>query len=438
MQTTVQGKLFPTEDQVKKTDKLMRIQSSCMRYSYNRICEGEPKSEIEADLKEKFPGLNSRYRRDAFFRAEANYKSAKELVKMGELESPEKVVFGGRSNLKRREHGEITKKEWKKLRNNQLYSRGEKRKKGNLNLRLLEDSGELFLRVNIGSWEWINIPAYLPSHIDKFLDGNKPYGVRILRKDGDYELRVNFEEENVEPPTGFEKGAIGVDFNHDTIDLTVTNEQGQLKDTKTIKCHALTTAEKEKRGWLIGNYVKEAVDYAKYWNRGLVIEKLDDVARGQQNQHEFVHKKFLEAVKCRAEREGVEIREINPAYTSVIGKQKYASHYHITIHQAAALVVARRGQGFSEYLRGLKTLLLKAMEAGEEGESVPTRRVHSWILWRLTRNLPSRKGTSRRNSDQSSETTEVESRRTIDSTERSSDIDEMSERKTVTPGSGPS
>ncbi|KXA99489.1 hypothetical protein AKJ42_03125 [candidate division MSBL1 archaeon SCGC-AAA261C02] len=39
MQTTIRGKIFPSEDQAEKLDELMRIQSSCMRYSYNRLCE---------------------------------------------------------------------------------------------------------------------------------------------------------------------------------------------------------------------------------------------------------------------------------------------------------------------------------------------------------------------------------------------------------------
>ncbi len=179
------------------------------------------------------------------------------------------------------------------------------------------------------------------------------------------------------------------------------------------------------------------MEYAKYWNRGLVVENLDDVAREQRNQHEFNHSKFLEAVKRRAEREGVEIREVNPAYTSVIGKHKYTSYYHITIHQAAALVVARRGQGFSEHLRGLKTPLFKASEAGEEGENVPNRRVHSWSLWSLTRDLPLCKGASRKHPGQSPETIGVKSSGTIGSTERCPGEGDSAGGETVIPGNGP-
>ncbi|KXA99211.1 hypothetical protein AKJ42_03560 [candidate division MSBL1 archaeon SCGC-AAA261C02] len=436
MQTTVRGKIFPSEDQAEELDELMRIQSSCMRYSYNRLCEGKSKSRIESDLKEKSPEINSRYRRGGYFRAKANYESALQQVKVGELDSPKKVVFGGRKNLKRRERGEITNEEWKELRNNQLYSRGDKSKNGNLNLRLVEHEERLCLRVNVGDCEWIHIPAYLPSHVNKLLDSEEPYGVRILREDGEYELRVSFEE-NHEPKMGFAKGAVGIDFNHDSIDLAVINSQGQLKDSKSIKCHDLTCAKKGKREWLIGNLAKRVVDYAKYWQRGLVVEKLEDVAREQRNQHEFTHRKFLEAVKRRAEREGVEVREVNPSHTSVIGRHKYSPYYHITIHQAAALVVARRGQGYREQLHGLKSTVFEPLEGGEGVENAPSRRVHSWSLWSLIGSLGSRKGAVHTHPSQSPETIGMESSRTSAPTERSPTGGGTVGAETVNPGSGP-
>jgi len=58
----------------------------------------------------------------------------------------------------------------------------------------------------------------------------------------------------------------------------------------------------------------------------------------------------VEAIKARACREGVQIFEVNPAYTSQIGKIKFAKRYGLSIHHAAALCIARRVTGFSELL----------------------------------------------------------------------------------------
>ena len=47
-------------------------------------------------------------------------------------------------------------------------------------------------------------------------------------------------------------------------------------------------------------------------------------------------------------REGVEIIAVNPAYSSVVGRVKFMERYGLTVHQAAALVLARRYLGCSE------------------------------------------------------------------------------------------
>ncbi|WP_372371724.1 hypothetical protein [Candidatus Uabimicrobium sp. HlEnr_7] len=47
-------------------------------------------------------------------------------------------------------------------------------------------------------------------------------------------------------------------------------------------------------------------------------------------------------------RSGVEIIEVNPAFTSLIGRYKFAHFFGISTHLAASLVLARRAQNFSE------------------------------------------------------------------------------------------
>ncbi len=437
MQITVCGRIFPSKEEAGKLDLLMKHQSTCMRSAYKRICEGKTKSEIDRFLKNLYPELNSRYRRDGYFRALVNYEVAVKLEKIGLLNSIEKVIFGGRKNFQRREQGKLTSEEWKRLRNNQLFSRGDKSKKGNLNLRFLELNGQLFLRVNTGNRTWVNIPAYLPKHVEEIVNSVVPYGVRIIRKNASYELRVN-RRQDFDNKFNFELGAVGVDFNHNTVDLAVTNKQGQLKKQRTINCQSLTCARKGKRDWLIGNLVKHIVYYAKYWKRGLVIENLHKVTQGQSNHHVFTYRKFSEAIKRRAKKEGVQIRIINPAYTSIIGRWKYAPYYHLTVHQSAALVIARRGQGFSEHLRKLKSLVLEPMEGGEAREHSPRRRVHAWRFWKKLGSLPSHNGMNTRHSNQPCKINRMESWRTRSSHENNLDTDDISRGKIVIPGSGPS
>ena len=51
---------------------------------------------------------------------------------------------------------------------------------------------------------------------------------------------------------------------------------------------------------------------------------------------------------------GVKLILVNPAYTSKIGKQKYMKPLKLSVHKAAAYVIARRGQGYTdEYIENV-------------------------------------------------------------------------------------
>ena len=56
----------------------------------------------------------------------------------------------------------------------------------------------------------------------------------------------------------------------------------------------------------------------------------------------------------RAYREGVKVHQVNPAYSSVIGRVKFMERYGLSVHQAAALVLARRLLGCSERIPRLR------------------------------------------------------------------------------------
>ena len=62
----------------------------------------------------------------------------------------------------------------------------------------------------------------------------------------------------------------------------------------------------------------------------------------------FAYSTFLALLGRRAAKQGVIVRTVNPAFTSVIGKVNYMNRYSITPHEAAALVIARRAQRLSE------------------------------------------------------------------------------------------
>ena len=85
----------------------------------------------------------------------------------------------------------------------------------------------------------------------------------------------------------------------------------------------------------------------------------------------FAYNKMISAIKARAEKMGVAVIDVNPAYTSQMGKMKYMRRFGISIHEAASFVIARRAMGFKEKLPPVLGALLPEKIMG----------AHHWVQW---------------------------------------------------------
>jgi IS605 OrfB family transposase len=99
------------------------------------------------------------------------------------------------------------------------------------------------------------------------------------------------------------------------------------------------------------------VDLAIQRNKAIAIENLKKLKKGMRGDgkaklrkrlHQWNAKKFLQKLKRVAMLKGVEVIEVNPAYTSIIGMLKYAPQLSIDKDIAGAYVIGRRALGFKE------------------------------------------------------------------------------------------
>ncbi len=83
--------------------------------------------------------------------------------------------------------------------------------------------------------------------------------------------------------------------------------------------------------------------------------------------------------------------QVNPAFTSVIGKHNFMNRYGITPHEAAVIAIARRAQRYSEQ-----------PDSARANSSVParTRGKHIWSYWRTVKNRDVKKRAGLRRSSQ--------------------------------------
>jgi IS605 OrfB family transposase len=103
--------------------------------------------------------------------------------------------------------------------------------------------------------------------------------------------------------------------------------------------------------------LKEVFNKVFIFEKAITIENLKKLKRGMRGDgkaklrkilHNWNAKKFLQKLKRVATLKGVEIVEVNPAYTSIIGMLKYAPQLSIDKDIAGAYVIGRRALGFKE------------------------------------------------------------------------------------------
>jgi IS605 OrfB family transposase len=384
---TIQAKLsFQSKEDEERVLDLMRRWSSCVRFAYNRLLEGFSRNTLKRELQGVF-NLNSRYVDDAIMKAKSVLESCRERD-----ENPSKVIFGGRSlfeKLKKRHiNGKAYKKlkqEWQERRRGNLYSRGDRSKKGNLNTRIEIDENGARLRINVGERKYAYAKIQAGWKRGKSREGlleaisacGEPYSVELKLKNGKVYAYFTIEEDFPEVVVTKEKGVIGIDINAypDHIAWAEADGNGQLVSYGKIPMPNLASGNSDKREYYRWQYAHEVVRLAEEKGKAIVIERLDIRDKGRRGdfsgrksrriRHNFGYRSLLDKVKILAQRKGIQVIEVDPAYTSVIGLLKYAPQYMISKDEAAAYVIARKGLGLKEQIPEGYMAILRELTADE-------------------------------------------------------------------------
>jgi len=152
-------------------------------------------------------------------------------------------------------------------------------------------------------------------------------------------------------------GVIGVDINENHLAVTETDRFGNPIEFFWVSCVTYGKTAEQRRA-IIGDAVKEVMAFIIDRKKPLVIEKLDfrkkkSVIEKQSPKYarllsSLAYTQIQTIIRARAFDAGIEVMEVNPAYTSVIGRYKFKDRYGMSGHNAAALVIGRRSLGFRE------------------------------------------------------------------------------------------
>jgi IS605 OrfB family transposase len=185
------------------------------------------------------------------------------------------------------------------------------------------------------------------------------YTVELKLRDGEVYGSVSFEIPTPKVKYTKENGVIAIDTNASPIHLAIAevSKTGELLSYKTISLHhllGLSQNSKDHQEWILAHQI---VDLAIQKNKAIAVENLKKLRKGKRGDgkaelrkrlHQWNAKKFLQKLKRVAILKGVEVVEVHPAYTSVIGMLKYAPQLNIDKDIAGAYVIGRRALGFKE------------------------------------------------------------------------------------------
>ena len=185
-------------------------------------------------------------------------------------------------------------------------------------------------------------------------------------------------------------GAIGVDVNADHLAIAETDASGNCVNAWRTPLVTYGKSQRKAEA-LMGDAVASVVRYAREVGKPLVIEKLDfrrkkaglegESRRYSRMLSSFSYGKVKAYFISCGYRQGVEVRQANPAYSSVIGRVKFMERYGLSVHQAAALVLARRLLGCSERIPRLRVCPVGS--GVHVAFTVPARKrvKHVWTYW---------------------------------------------------------
>jgi IS605 OrfB family transposase len=291
--------------------------------------------------------------------------------------------------------------DWQDTRKSQFFVLGSKDETSGCQscVATVADNGSITLRLRLpdvlsgcGKYLAFNCIRFEHGHeaivaaIGRNLSNNKDewqaIGYRFLRDGKGWRVFVTIAVPQVKRISDSRLGVVAVDINSDHLAVTETDRFGNPVEALTIPCVTYGKS-KGQRGAVIGDAVKQVMSFVFDCKKPIVIEKLDfqkkksalesQSAKYARMLSALSYSQIQTTIRARAFDGGIEVLEVNPAYTSVIGQYKFKDRYGLSAHNAAALVIGRRSLGFSETLPSQVHATLPL--------SARNRSRHVWTKW---------------------------------------------------------
>ncbi len=204
---------------------------------------------------------------------------------------------------------------------------------------------------------WLDVDfKYRKDMLINALKNGQSLSYTITRKNRKWYIDASIEQA-CEIHTDTRNGCVGLDYNNGFIALTETDRYGNIVNVDNIPLWNHGTGNKAKSE--LSEKISRIVRYTLSKDKALSIENLkfsktksQQIRKGKRSYNKMLHLldygRYKQLCQDYCTMYGVMVKMVSPSYTSKIGKQKYAGNRKLTVHNAAAYVIARRGQGFED------------------------------------------------------------------------------------------
>ena len=425
-----------------KSEYLKKFQITARQFNAARVTiEGMIRSRKElqikqiAELKLKIKALETRiaklknptqlyWKRQKLKKLEQKLQSVESDRKNGIV----RICFGSKKKFHAQYHLEESgyqsfeewKEDWLQSRNNSFFFLGSKDETaGNQTCSaFIQPDGKITLRIRLPDalsqyGKYLTIPnlffAYghdvIVASLNNCLARNtlqkaknpafKEYGqalsYRFLKDKKGWRIFISTALAKPQWQTNTHLGVIGLDINVDHLAIAEMDHFGNPINNYSIPL-SLYGKDKNQAKAIIGDAAKKVIALALAKKKDLVIEKLDFQEKKTTLKNcasskyarmlsSFAYAAIILTLKSSGWRSGVQIHQVNPAFTSIMGRIKYAKRYGYTIHQAAAICIGRRFLGFSE--KAPDQAVVPDGKGGHVAFLVPVRKrgMNEWSHW---------------------------------------------------------
>jgi IS605 OrfB family transposase len=233
--------------------------------------------------------------------------------------------------------------------------------------------------------------AYGQEQVEESLASSRALSYRFLRDGKGWRVFVSTERSPGKRISDRRLGAIGIDINREQLVLAELDRFGNFMGGEGIGCVTYGKRRAQAKA-ILGDAVKQAMAAAIRSRKPIVVERLEFAKRKSTLENEgrgrarmlssFAYQQTLQYLKAAGFRAGVEVISVDSAYTSTIGAVNYAARLGISIHQGAAIAIARRSLGLSER-PAVRVAQLPTRRGGHVTLPLPARNrsKHVWSLW---------------------------------------------------------